>query len=73
MSKKTRYFRYRVAEVYEGGEGTLEVGQTMIDRWHGKSHSYQFEKHGEITPYCYVTLIGEVTEPETLVQLAGRR
>lgn len=72
MAKTKRYFRYRVAEVYEGGQDTLEVGQTLIDTWHGKSHAYQLERSGEIMPYCYTTLIGEVTEPETLAQLGAR-
>ncbi len=71
MAKPKRLFRYKVAEVYEGAEGRLEVGQTLIDSWHGKSHSYQVESNGDVSPYCYVTLIGEVTEPETLELLRG--
>lgn len=73
MAKKTRFYRYRIAEVYEGAEGKIEIGQTLIDTWHGKSYTYQLERRGEIVPWCHVKLIGEVTEPETLVQLEGKR
>ena len=67
-----RYWRYEVEEVFEGCPAKVKVGEILIDRWHGKSHSYQFENQGVISPGFFARLVGEVTEPDVLAQLGGK-
>lgn len=73
MSKKTGYYRYRVAFVADGCPAKVSVGDVLIDTWHNKSHFYQFERDGVISAGFFARLVGEVTEPETLAQLRQGR
>lgn len=74
MTKKPkRFFRYRVEEVYDGCPAKVSVGDVIIDTWHNKSYSYQFERNGVISAGFFVRLVEEVTEPEILAQLRAKR
>ena len=73
MSRNRKMYRYEVKEVHSGGEGHVEVGQVMVDYWHGKSHTYRVENGGVVKSFCTVVLIGphEKSEKEIRKALEG--
>ena len=41
MAKTKRYYRHMVIAVGDNFKDRLEVESTVIDTWHGRSHSYR--------------------------------
>ena len=70
MSKRRRYFQYRVTEVTGSMVGRVEVGDLTFDHWQGRSHlysiwdlptmtvtgSYSVQSEGECTEEQYALL-----------------
>ncbi len=61
MAKSRRAWRYEVTDVTGSMVGNLKVGETIIDYWHGKSHTYTIFNRSlmEETGSFSVRLLGE--------------
>lgn len=66
MSKRRRYFQYRVTEVGGSMKGRLAKGDLTLDYWHGKSHTYSIYDlpTAEETGWYSVRSEGECTEDQ---------
>lgn len=66
MSKEPRIWRYEVTDVGGSMEGRVEKGVTILDRWQGRSHTYQIFDlpKAKVTGWFSVKLLGEADEDQ---------
>jgi hypothetical protein len=72
MSRRRRFFQYRVTEVTGSIVGLVSVGDLTFDWWHGRGHTYSIcdLRTCEETGTYSVRSEGECT-PEQYEQLAS--
>ena len=77
MSRRRRYFQYRVTDVRGEMVGRVNVGALTFDWWQGRSHtytvwdlptatetgSYSVVSEGECTPEQYEQLAAKAKQP----------
>jgi hypothetical protein len=61
-----RIWQYEVTDVGGSMEGRVEVGETILDRWQGRSHTYNIFNlpRAKLTGWFSVKLIGEASEEQ---------
>lgn len=66
MAKVTRIWQYEVTEVEGCMVGRVEVGVLTLDRWQGRSYTYNVydSSVGDVTGHWTVRLIGEASEEQ---------
>lgn len=72
MTRKRRYFQYRVTDVGGSMVGRIEKGDMTLDYWQGRSHTYSIFNREEAreTGWYSVRSEGECT-PEQYAQIAA--
>lgn len=63
---KPRIWQYEVIGAGGSMEGKVEVGETILDRWQGKRHTYNIFNlpRAELTGWFEVKLLGEADEEQ---------
>lgn len=66
MTRKRRYFRYRVTDVGGSMDGRIKMGDLTFDYWQGRSHTYNIYnlQTAEATGWYSVKSEGECSDEE---------